>query len=715
MSTHKHLLAVAAMLAAGSAQAAPPISVHVNGRPVSFSGTPPTEMKGSVLVPLRGVFEALGASVNYDAASKTIYAQKGTANVVLPLGAMTATVNGQPQTLNQPAQSVGGTTLVPLRFVAQALGATVQWVAARSTVEITTAESHLSTLPAPASGSGSIIGLVTGVYTNTVPPQLTVRVNGQQTGVPVGADTIILRKAPGQAATAVALTDLKPGDQVTVQRDSSGNVVSITASYGEVKGTVKSVGRLASGNNIITLDDGTTVELERDAPVTMAGNGIKLSDVKPGETVVVRTNPGNNVGFGVAVVTGNNPNPTPPGQVAVSVSSIAYNSTRPLRAVDSLLVTLKGTPGGKASFSVPGLTEDVAMKETAPGVYQGALPVPKNTSVVGASVLGKLTANGQTAPLIQAGTPLTVDSRPPKMTDFSPANGATVENATPLIYASVSDADGTGINPDATRVSIDGKDVSAAATATPAFFNVKPSAPLAPGPHTVRASVTDNARNVQTAEWTFTVSGDKVVQSFTSSAPAGQPVSADTDLRFTLKAQPGGKASFSLGSLAKDVPMRETQPGVYVGSYIVRRGDNVIDAPATAKLTVGGQTVTAALSQPLTVAGGAASAPRILSPEDGANVAETVTVTGKAAPGATVRVSVTYVSKALGGLFAVNGSSGSTEVKADKNGNWKVDGLQLRGNSLLGNSRDTTFTISAATVDASGQPSEASKITVRRG
>nr|MDQ2688595.1 copper amine oxidase N-terminal domain-containing protein [Armatimonadota bacterium] len=318
MKQHTKFLALGgatAIMLAVATQAANAISVYVNGNPVRFTGTPPTQIQGSVLVPLRGVFEALGASVNYNPVTKTINAEKGSSNVTLTLGQTVAMVNGQGQTLSQPAQTIGGTTLVPLRFVAQALGASVQWVAATQTVEIKTADPHLATLPT-APGTGAVVGQLTGVYANADPQTVTVRVNGQNTVVPLSANTIILRSAPGLPGMQVALNQLQPGDQVTVQRGGDGNALSITASYGEVRGTIKSIsGAIANGNQIITLNDGTTVEVVPHVPVLMAGRNVTLADLMPNENVVIRTNPGNKLGFGVAVVTEGNPNPTPPGQI----------------------------------------------------------------------------------------------------------------------------------------------------------------------------------------------------------------------------------------------------------------------------------------------------------------------------------------------------------------------------------------------------------------
>ncbi len=110
------------------------VNVIVNGQQITFD-QPPIERAGRVFVPLRGVFEHLGASVVY--ANGVINATGNGRNISLRIGSTQATVNGQTQNLDVAPFLVGARTLVPLRFVAQALGANVDWNNATSTVTIT--------------------------------------------------------------------------------------------------------------------------------------------------------------------------------------------------------------------------------------------------------------------------------------------------------------------------------------------------------------------------------------------------------------------------------------------------------------------------------------------------------------------------------------------------------------------------------------------------
>ncbi|MHB9131209.1 MAG: copper amine oxidase N-terminal domain-containing protein [Armatimonadota bacterium] len=117
------------------------IQVEVNGRPLSFS-VPPTTVRNRTMVPLRGIFESLNAQVNWDAATRMITATKDGTDVELGIGQTNATVNGQTVLLDVPAMILRGSTLVPIRFISEALGADVRWLDATQTVSIITDQQY---------------------------------------------------------------------------------------------------------------------------------------------------------------------------------------------------------------------------------------------------------------------------------------------------------------------------------------------------------------------------------------------------------------------------------------------------------------------------------------------------------------------------------------------------------------------------------------------
>ncbi|WP_394793731.1 stalk domain-containing protein [Armatimonas sp.] len=120
------------------------ITVRVNGNNVPFADTHPQKVEGRVLVPIRGVLENIGADINWNEATQTVKAKMGERDLEIRLGSRTALVNGQTVSLRVPAMRIGGSTMVPLRFISEALGASVEWSEPRQMVSITT-RSALST------------------------------------------------------------------------------------------------------------------------------------------------------------------------------------------------------------------------------------------------------------------------------------------------------------------------------------------------------------------------------------------------------------------------------------------------------------------------------------------------------------------------------------------------------------------------------------------
>ena len=111
------------------------IKVLYNGSYIGFD-QPPVIQNGRTLVPLRAIFEAMNASVEWDEATKTVTAKRANITVKLKVGSAQLYVNGKSVTLDVPAQIIGGRTMVPARAVAESFGANVDWDSIRQTVVI---------------------------------------------------------------------------------------------------------------------------------------------------------------------------------------------------------------------------------------------------------------------------------------------------------------------------------------------------------------------------------------------------------------------------------------------------------------------------------------------------------------------------------------------------------------------------------------------------
>ncbi len=132
------LLSVVMVLTAAFAAGVPAfaeeeIHILIDGEEKSFDQMP-VMVNDRVLVPMRGIFEALGAEVSWDDATQTASGVKDGKTVSLAIGSTNATVNGAAVTLDVPAQLVNDRTMVPVRFISESLGTQVEWDDANQTV-----------------------------------------------------------------------------------------------------------------------------------------------------------------------------------------------------------------------------------------------------------------------------------------------------------------------------------------------------------------------------------------------------------------------------------------------------------------------------------------------------------------------------------------------------------------------------------------------------
>ncbi|MFN2449494.1 MAG: copper amine oxidase N-terminal domain-containing protein [Candidatus Baltobacteraceae bacterium] len=91
---------------------------------------------GTILIPLRSMFEQMGATVNYDPGSKTVDVTKPGADVKVTVGKPEVVINGETRPLDVPPEMYQGHVVVPVRVISEGMGAYVQWVAERHLVVV---------------------------------------------------------------------------------------------------------------------------------------------------------------------------------------------------------------------------------------------------------------------------------------------------------------------------------------------------------------------------------------------------------------------------------------------------------------------------------------------------------------------------------------------------------------------------------------------------
>lgn len=97
---------------------------------------PPVIIEGRTLVPMRAIFEKLGAEVSWDGATSTASGAKDGKTVSFVIGENFIGINAEKKALDVPAQIVNSRTMIPARAVAEAFGCTVSWDGATQTVII---------------------------------------------------------------------------------------------------------------------------------------------------------------------------------------------------------------------------------------------------------------------------------------------------------------------------------------------------------------------------------------------------------------------------------------------------------------------------------------------------------------------------------------------------------------------------------------------------
>jgi len=357
---------------------------------------------------------------------------------------------------------------------------------------------------------------------------------------------------------------------------------------------------------------------------------------------------------------------------------VTHDARRTLRAGDRVTVTLRGTPGGSATFHIVGVVANVGMREIRTGVYQAQPALYTGTYIVrpgdvarNATLFGTLTVGGQEV-MAASTRPLTVDTRPPAVMARAPKPGAVVPNVRPNILAQFFDTV-SAVNPGAIRVSVNGQSVTARASVSPEFAAYNPEAPFAPGLVRVQVTASDDAGNRQSTDWSFRIiSTTDLIRSVTIN-PA-TPLTPGDLLTVVMTGEPGGAAAFTIQGQPGAVAMRESRPGVYVGTLTATSGITAYDVPVRVTLTKGGRlsAVTAAVG--VTILGLPPSAPAIVAPGRavvlGEEAVARLVVRGRSQPGFRIVGRLFYVPRPSANNEQLPLTEFSTLAAGD--GTWQV-------------------------------------------
>lgn len=210
------VIIILSMLIGNIAYAAEPIKVYIENSRLDMEVTPQIQ-NGRTLVPLRAIFEALGADINWDPVTRTVTGTKDNTMVTLTIDSKTAYINGTAKELDVPAVIVSGRTMVPARFIAESLGAVVGWDNDSKTVLVNSDINKImlykivriidgDTLVAAKNGVEETVRLI-GVDT----PEIFV--NGQQVNDPQAITALEYAKAALTGRYAELELDIEQRDQ----------------------------------------------------------------------------------------------------------------------------------------------------------------------------------------------------------------------------------------------------------------------------------------------------------------------------------------------------------------------------------------------------------------------------------------------------------------------------------------------------------------------
>ena len=412
--TISRALALVGIAASAVAAYGQGVNVEVNGERVYFPNGRAQMVGGRVLVPLRGVMEQIGAYVNWDPGTRMVTARRGTTDIEMRIGERFARVNGSTVNLDVPAMIIQGSTMVPLRFMSEALGADVNWQAHTNTVRINTqiVEPLPPINPPPTTGGGYISSFrmnVPGGYLRTGD-----MVHMELFGTP-GADVSF--SIPGVIGTK-RMREERPGFYVmdwTIPSEANGSPMSSIVGkliYNGIERTIRptdgpgdfppstditaprilsmdpeSGARVSTARPIIRarIDDGTGSGI---ATWRMYVDGRDVSDEATFVNGIVRYEPLNRLSTGSHDVrlevedrAGNRANSTwnftvlRAGTGDPGDSSFTFDAPSVLSAGDVIRFTLRAEPNSTVTYSIGNTVLNRSMIETSRGVYTASYTV----------------------------------------------------------------------------------------------------------------------------------------------------------------------------------------------------------------------------------------------------------------------------------------------------------------------------------------------------
>lgn len=218
------------------------IKLIINGNEIQ-SDVCPVIFNSRTLVPARAVLEALGADVSWVPTEKKAVISEHSCEIIMYANQDFATVNGENITLDCPAKLINGRIMIPVRFVAETLGADVSWDSAalrviinkemnRITLKKLSAVKNGDYLDVTATFDGNVEGFSDFKLTNDGKNRIVIDVEGAAVGdvkTLSVEDSNVLRIRCGQFKTSPFVTRIVAdlNNMSEYSADSSGNTITV--------------------------------------------------------------------------------------------------------------------------------------------------------------------------------------------------------------------------------------------------------------------------------------------------------------------------------------------------------------------------------------------------------------------------------------------------------------------------------------------------------
>lgn len=231
------------------------ITVYLDSVRLSFD-VPPQIIDGRTMVPMRKIFESLGAVVTWDEATQTVTGKKGDIIVNVSINSKTLFKNSVPKVLDVAPVIIDGRTLVPARAIAESFDCTVDWIAESRTVKISTNggfTSEKTTLSASE------------IAERVAPSVFYIEVYDERSKA-LGSGSGFFISSDGVAVTNYHVIEDTRSAQITTVNGDKFNVVSVIAFDEELDvaiirvGMTSTEGKTVSGFSSVDMGDSDTIK-----------------------------------------------------------------------------------------------------------------------------------------------------------------------------------------------------------------------------------------------------------------------------------------------------------------------------------------------------------------------------------------------------------------------------------------------------------------------